>query len=116
MLFLPSLASSCAEWFYITDVYNYSSAFIRLGALVLGTCRLFDSYPMLVETRQMATHYRGKAFDIVERIMRDQNRDERWAIEHAESDAPYGVPPWVPNRLKAHTVALSTSRDRSTIF
>jgi hypothetical protein len=87
---------SCAV--QISNVHDHKPVMLELPALVFGACGHLEPIPVLVEARERPTISGGRWFDIVNGVVCHQNRDERWAMAHAEPHTSDRLPRWVPNR------------------
>ena len=81
----------------IACLYDHRPAFLDLSSLVFCARGLLQCAPVLVEASKVSVLLRSM-LDIIERCMRDQDGDKRWAVVHAEPHAPYAFPRWVAKR------------------
>jgi len=79
-------------WFEIAGVHDYRTALIEQSTLVFDTRNLLDFVPVFVEAREVSARSRRRVVDIVKGRMRDQDGDQRRAIQHGESHAAYRLP------------------------
>ena len=72
--------------------------FLKLAALVFGTCSHLEPIPVLVEARERPAISGSGFLDVVNSIMRHQDWDEYRAIAHRKPHAADALPRWIPNR------------------
>jgi hypothetical protein len=80
--FMKKTTRLVARDLQISNVHNHQPAFLDLSTLVLGTCSQLELFPVLVEARERPTISGGRVFDIINGIVRHQDRDDCGAIEH----------------------------------
>jgi hypothetical protein len=90
----------------------HRSVSLELSAFMLRTRSSFKCISVLVEACKMPTDIGRWQLKAVERVMRDQDRDERRAVRHRETHASDALPSWIANRRKAHFPLLPELRYR----
>jgi len=66
----------------ISNIDNHLPVLLNLSSLVLGASSQLERISVLVEAREVPTISGGRSLDIVNGIVRHQDRDERRTIAH----------------------------------